>query len=205
MLVVKWLMIQSLLLLTFDLVCFFIASPETGRLLESPLWLNDVVFSMVRVMAYLAWAAPIFYLFWPQIVARGKRGSRDTSLLNKRKVAGNTLPSGMLSGYLDDELYGAATYLKQESGVDNKNKLLIKKKGGTDDSLKRARGQNKGAQSGKRKQLPPEMDHPVGSVSLHEPQSHISNMINQTYQVDGQTYASDSSKSSDDDDNNNSF
>jgi hypothetical protein len=102
MLVVKWLMFLSLSLLTFDLVCFFIAAPETGRLLESPLWLNDLVFSLVCVMAYLAWAAPIFYLFWPQIVARSKRGSRDQSQ-NKRTVAGHTLPSGMLSGYLDDE------------------------------------------------------------------------------------------------------
>lgn len=77
MLVVKWLMFLSISLVTFDLVCFFIAAPETGRLLESPLWLNDLVFSLVRVMAYLAWAAPIFYLFWPHIVTRSKRGSRD--------------------------------------------------------------------------------------------------------------------------------
>lgn len=71
MLVVKWLMFLSLLLLTFDLVCFFLATPETGRLLESPLWLNDLIFSLVRVMAYLAWAGPIFYLFSPKIVTRG--------------------------------------------------------------------------------------------------------------------------------------
>ena len=49
------------------------------------------------------------------------------------------------------------------------------------------------------------MDHPVGSVSLYEPQSHISNMINQTYQLEGNTNLSDSSKSSDDDLDNNSF
>lgn len=95
--------------------------------------------------------------------------------------------------------------MKQDSGSGNKNKLQIKKKGGTDDSLKRARAQKKGAQEGKRKLLPPEMDHPVGSVSLHEPQSHISNMINQTYQLEGNTNMSDSSKSSDDDLDNNSF
>ena len=68
--------------------------------------------------------------------------------------------------------------------------------------MKRARAQKKGVQAGKGKQLPPETDHPVGSVSLHEPQSHISNMINQTYQLEANTYYSESSKSSDDDDQN---
>jgi len=35
--------------------------------------------------------------------------------LNKRTIAGHTLPSGMLSTYLDDEQYGAATYIKQDT------------------------------------------------------------------------------------------
>ena len=74
-------------------------NPDTGRLMDKPLWLNDFIFVCVRIIAYLAWAAPIFYLFWPQIVGRGARGSRGgvSDNLNKRTIAGHTLPSGLLS------------------------------------------------------------------------------------------------------------
>jgi hypothetical protein len=70
MVVVKWLMFMSLTLLVFDIIAFFTISKETGRLISEPLWLNDLLISLIRIIAYLAWAAPIFYLFWPQIVTR---------------------------------------------------------------------------------------------------------------------------------------
>jgi len=116
MIVVKWLMFISVLLIAFDIAGYFEINPVTGRFLDDPLWLNDLAFAIVRFFAYLAWAAPLFYLFWPQIVTR-KRGRQNMSEnLNKRTIAGHTLPSGMLSTYLDDEQYGGSTrYLKPDS------------------------------------------------------------------------------------------
>jgi hypothetical protein len=125
MVVVKWFLFISLSLLIFDIIAYFTVNAKNGRIIKEPLWLNDLMISIVRVIAYLAWAAPIFYLFWPQIISR-KRRQELSENLNKRTIAGHTLPSGMLSGYLDDEQYGAATYIKQD--VD-KGKLQMKKKG----------------------------------------------------------------------------
>jgi hypothetical protein len=90
---------MSTFLLLFDVMSIFLVKEATGRFFNSPLWLNDFIIVIVRVIAYLAWAAPIFYLFWPQIVGRNIGGSRgmESDNLNKRTVAGHTLPSGILS------------------------------------------------------------------------------------------------------------
>jgi hypothetical protein len=133
MVVVKWLMFISLSLIIFDIIAFFILDKQTGRIFNEPLWLNDLIISAIRMIAYMSWAAPIFYLYWPQIVSR-KRRQEISENMNKRTIAGHTLPSGMLSTYLDDEQYGASTYIKQD--VD-KGKLQMKKKENADNSLKK--------------------------------------------------------------------
>ena len=75
MVVVKWFMFISLLLLIYDILGFFEINSQTGRFFDDPLWLNDFIIASVRIFADLIWAAPIFYLFWPQIITT-KRGGR---------------------------------------------------------------------------------------------------------------------------------
>jgi hypothetical protein len=68
--VIKWLMFISLSLIAFDFVSFLFTDENTGRLINEPLWLNDLIYCAVRTIAYMAWALPIFYLFWPSIISR---------------------------------------------------------------------------------------------------------------------------------------
>lgn len=70
-------------------------------MVNNPLWLNDLIISAVRTIAYMAWAIPIFYLFWPSIISRQRREDLVNQNMNKRTVAGHTLPSGLVSGFID--------------------------------------------------------------------------------------------------------
>ena len=56
-----------------------------------------------------------------------------------------------------------------------------------------------------KKELPPETDHPVGSVGLDQPQSHISNIINNSHYDDGTRNYDESSSSKSDNDSEDSF
>ena len=87
--------------MVFDIVAFIFTDEKTGRLINNPLWLNDLLISMVRTVAYLVWVVPVFYLFWPNIIQNPTLSANP----NKRTIAGHTLPSGLLysrdiSGYL---------------------------------------------------------------------------------------------------------
>jgi hypothetical protein len=82
-------------LIVYDIISFFIINEKTGRLIDSPLWVNDLVIVFFRTIAYLAWAGPIFYLFWPNIL--GKKARDQMRSENKMTIAGHTLPSGLFS------------------------------------------------------------------------------------------------------------
>lgn len=71
--VIKWLMFISVTLIAFDIIQYFLQDKVTQRLINDPLWLNDLIISLIRTLAYMSWAIPIFYLFWPSIISRQRR------------------------------------------------------------------------------------------------------------------------------------
>jgi len=89
-------MIFTVALIVYDIISFFKTDEKTGRLIDSPLWANDLVIVFVRTIAYIAWAGPIFYLFWPNIISKKAREQMRGSD-NKRTIAGHTRPSGLFS------------------------------------------------------------------------------------------------------------
>ncbi len=94
-------MIFALFLFSFDILSFFLIDDETQRLIKEPLWLNDMIISIIKTISYIAWAVPIFYIFWPSIIKKGRLLTRDLHSTNKRTINGHTVPSGLVSGYID--------------------------------------------------------------------------------------------------------
>lgn len=94
---IKWALLITVTLLIFDVVQFSVTDRITWRLISSPLWLNDFIIVVMRFIAYMIWAIPVFTLFWPQIVTSKRRQELLSENKNKRTIAGHSLPSGLLS------------------------------------------------------------------------------------------------------------
>jgi hypothetical protein len=103
--VIRWFLFFSFALGAFDVVSYVLSDPDTGRIISDPIWLNDAVVCFSRTIAYIAWALPIFYLFWPSIVSKKRREQMLAETLNKRTYNGQTIPSGLVSGYYDYDTY----------------------------------------------------------------------------------------------------
>ena len=70
---IKWLTFISVTLLIFEVISFTATNHINWRLISSPLWLNDLTIAVIRMIAYISWAIPVFSLFWPQIVSAKRR------------------------------------------------------------------------------------------------------------------------------------
>lgn len=101
--VIRWFMFLSVSLILIDLGGFLLNDTYTGRIVNEPLWLNDLIICLARTLAYVAWVVPVFYLFWPSIISSQRRALL-TENINKRTIAGHTLPSGLVSGYISGDI-----------------------------------------------------------------------------------------------------
>ena len=135
-LVIKTFMFVSITLIIFDIVGFIFTDDITGRIIKDPTWANDLIVCFVRTLAYIAWAFPLFYLFWPNIISRTRRNEyNSTRSLNKRTIAGHTVPSGFISkdisGYWEDDYEGNTTPTNGAANGSMRSRLLKENSSGS--------------------------------------------------------------------------
>lgn len=65
-------MALSIILMICDFISYF-AADDKGDLKNLPKWVDELFIIFVRTIAYVVFAIPIFYLFWPSIISRSQR------------------------------------------------------------------------------------------------------------------------------------
>jgi hypothetical protein len=68
-LVIKWFMALTVILMVYDIASYF-ATNEYGDLKGMPKLVDELFLIFIRTVAYVAFAIPIFYLFWPSIISK---------------------------------------------------------------------------------------------------------------------------------------
>lgn len=70
--VIKWFMALTVILMVYDIVSFF-TTDRYGNLKGVPKWVDELFLIFIRTIAYVVFAIPIFYLFWPSIISKSDR------------------------------------------------------------------------------------------------------------------------------------